>query len=162
MSAEADVCVVCVCHHPCMKRARRLCVCSRWLGVPLSASCSSGCSSSDAGRHVLDRPLVNLQQMLRSFFSVPQSPLCTRRKPGLKHTSEPNSVPLPLQMSRCQPFEPNPPLRSFIQGRGMWAVCAASPALAVPLAFIYAASVNIHLYPTAADDISHPSQAFVS
>lgn len=43
----------------------------------------------------------------------------------------------------------------------MWAVCAASPALAVPSAFIYAVSVNIHLYPTAADDISHPSQAFV-
>lgn len=43
----------------------------------------------------------------------------------------------------------------------MWVVCAASPALAVPFAFIYTVSVNIPLYPTAADDISQPSQAFV-
>lgn len=67
----------------------------------------------------------------------------------------------PLQMSRCQLPESNRALQSFIQGCGMWVVCAVSPALAVPLAFIYAASVNIHLYPTAADDISHPYQAFV-
>lgn len=64
-------------------------------------------------------------------------------------------------MSHCQSPESNLALQSFIQSCGMWAVCAASPALAVPFAFIYAVSVNIHLYPTAADDISHPSQAFV-
>lgn len=116
------------------------CGCSCWLGVLYETNCSSGCSSLET------RPLVNLQQMLRPFFSVLQSPLCA-----------PVSLILslsPLQMSRCQPFESNPPLQSFIQACAMWAVCAASPALAVPLAFIYAASVNIHLYPTAADDIS--------
>lgn len=64
-------------------------------------------------------------------------------------------------MPRRQSAESNLTLQSFIQGCGMWAVCAASPALAVPASFIYAVSVNIPLYPIAADDISHPSQAFV-
>lgn len=64
-------------------------------------------------------------------------------------------------MPHRQSAESNLTLQSFIQGCGMWAVCAASLALAVPSSFIYAVSVNIPLYPIAADDISHPSQAFV-
>lgn len=43
----------------------------------------------------------------------------------------------------------------------MWVVCAMSPVLAVPFPFIYAVPLNIPVYPTAADDISHTFQAFV-
>lgn len=80
----------------------------------------------------------------------------------LKFASLLFSVRLPLQMSHCQLPESNLTLQSSIQGCGTWAVCASSSALVV-LFPLFTLSVNTPspLYPTAVDDISHPSQAFV-
>lgn len=125
------------------------------------AKSSSGCSSLDSWPEKLGWPFVNLYWVIQSIDSAPRLHVLGE----YKHWNAPVSLILSLSSCRCPTAshlnQISPSSHSFIQACGMWVVCAASPVLAVPFAFIYTVSVNIPLYPTAADDISQPSQAFV-